>query len=93
MGFFQKKIRPVTGGGPGTRDGHLQDNVSRTSKLGVFLKDHFCKSLKKNCLKGLAIVVHVQSIDGGDTLLSSPMPTILASVLTPSLCLHLLSED
>ncbi|KAL7593444.1 hypothetical protein Lser_V15G31850 [Lactuca serriola] len=29
MGFFQKKARPATGGGPGTRDGHLQDNVSR----------------------------------------------------------------
>ncbi|CAH1448132.1 unnamed protein product [Lactuca virosa] len=29
MGFFQKKARPATGSGPGTRDGHLQDNVSR----------------------------------------------------------------
>ncbi|CAI9292342.1 unnamed protein product [Lactuca saligna] len=29
MGFFQKKARPATVGGPGTRDGHLQDNVSR----------------------------------------------------------------
>ncbi|KAI3711251.1 hypothetical protein L2E82_41207 [Cichorium intybus] len=29
MGFFLKKARPATGGGPGTRDAHLHDNVSR----------------------------------------------------------------